>query len=174
VLQEAICYSTRNQLMNKSWILFQLRWFSSFFLPLRRLIIELLFFLLPPSSSFNLYLSFWVTVASWLVSLFSVHNNPDICGFPFQIEKTVFVVFFSGEQARTKILKICEAFGANCYPVPEDISKQRQITREVSVLQLGLCYFWTLKLWSFFHYDMWLVSTQDKIEIFISTVSGRV
>ncbi|TKY48490.1 V-type proton ATPase subunit a1 [Spatholobus suberectus] len=48
------------------------------------------------------------------------------------IEKTVFVVFFSGEQARTKILKICEAFGANCYPVPEDISKQRQISREVS------------------------------------------
>ncbi|XP_057451460.1 V-type proton ATPase subunit a1-like [Lotus japonicus] len=48
------------------------------------------------------------------------------------IEKTVFVVFFSGDQARTKILKICEAFGANCYPVPEDISKQRQITREVS------------------------------------------
>ncbi|XP_022729153.1 V-type proton ATPase subunit a1-like isoform X2 [Durio zibethinus] len=47
------------------------------------------------------------------------------------VEKTVFVVFFSGEQARTKILKICEAFGANSYPVPEDISKQRQITREV-------------------------------------------
>ncbi|KAF2321876.1 hypothetical protein GH714_003305 [Hevea brasiliensis] len=47
------------------------------------------------------------------------------------VEKTVFVVFFSGEQARTKILKICEAFGANCYPVPEDITKQRQITREV-------------------------------------------
>ncbi|KAI9077100.1 hypothetical protein K1719_040922 [Acacia pycnantha] len=49
-----------------------------------------------------------------------------------KIEKTVFVVFFSGEQARTKILKICESFGANCYPVPEDISKQRQISREVS------------------------------------------
>ncbi|CAI8592504.1 unnamed protein product [Vicia faba] len=48
------------------------------------------------------------------------------------IEKTVFVVFFSGEQARTKILKICEAFGANCYPVPEDISKHGQITREVT------------------------------------------
>lgn len=47
------------------------------------------------------------------------------------VEKTVFVVFFSGEQARMKILKICEAFGANCYPVPEEISKQRQITREV-------------------------------------------
>ncbi|XP_068338161.1 V-type proton ATPase subunit a1-like [Pyrus communis] len=48
------------------------------------------------------------------------------------VEKTVFVVFFSGMQAKTKILKICEAFGANCYPVPEDITKQRQITREVS------------------------------------------
>ncbi|XP_052200901.1 V-type proton ATPase subunit a1-like isoform X1 [Diospyros lotus] len=47
------------------------------------------------------------------------------------IEKIVFVVFFSGEQAKTKILKICEAFGANCYPVPEDITKQRQLTREV-------------------------------------------
>ncbi|KAM0999666.1 hypothetical protein EV2_006625 [Malus domestica] len=48
------------------------------------------------------------------------------------VEKTVFVVFFSGMQAKTKILKICEAFGANCYPVPEDLTKQRQITREVS------------------------------------------
>ncbi|XP_068502214.1 V-type proton ATPase subunit a1-like isoform X3 [Phaseolus vulgaris] len=47
------------------------------------------------------------------------------------VEKTVFVVFFSGEQARIKILKICDAFGANCYPIPEDKSKQRQITSEV-------------------------------------------
>ncbi|XP_058110088.1 V-type proton ATPase subunit a1 [Magnolia sinica] len=47
------------------------------------------------------------------------------------VEKTVFVVFFSGEQAKSKILKICEAFGANCYPVPEASDKQRQITREV-------------------------------------------
>ncbi|XP_043702553.1 V-type proton ATPase subunit a1-like isoform X1 [Telopea speciosissima] len=48
-----------------------------------------------------------------------------------KVEKSVFVVFFSGEQARTKILKICDAFGANCYPVSEDITKQRQITQEV-------------------------------------------
>ncbi|KAL8516107.1 hypothetical protein ACS0TY_014691 [Phlomoides rotata] len=47
------------------------------------------------------------------------------------VEKTVFMVFFSGEQARKKILKICEAFGANCYPVPEDAIKRRQITRDV-------------------------------------------
>lgn len=48
------------------------------------------------------------------------------------VEKMVFVVFFSGEQARTKIIKICEAFGASCYSVPEDVTKKRQITREVS------------------------------------------
>ncbi|KAK6788080.1 hypothetical protein RDI58_016605 [Solanum bulbocastanum] len=47
------------------------------------------------------------------------------------VEKIVFVVFFSGEQARRKILKICEAFSANCYPVPEDTTKRRQITQEV-------------------------------------------
>ncbi|KAJ3669145.1 hypothetical protein LUZ60_011095 [Juncus effusus] len=49
-----------------------------------------------------------------------------------ELEKTVFVVFFSGEQARAKILKICDAFGASCYPVPDDRTKQRQITREVT------------------------------------------
>jgi vacuolar-type H+-ATPase subunit I/STV1 len=47
------------------------------------------------------------------------------------VEKTIFVVFFSGEQAKGKILKICNAFGASCYPVPEDRAKQLQITREV-------------------------------------------
>ncbi|XP_042042171.1 V-type proton ATPase subunit a1-like [Salvia splendens] len=47
------------------------------------------------------------------------------------VENTVFMVFFSGEQARKKIHKICEAFGANCYPVPEDSIKRRQITRDV-------------------------------------------
>ncbi|XP_052185707.1 V-type proton ATPase subunit a1-like isoform X2 [Diospyros lotus] len=47
------------------------------------------------------------------------------------VEKMVFVVFFSGEQAKAKILKICEAYGANCYPIPEDITKQRQLAREV-------------------------------------------
>ncbi|KAG2601720.1 hypothetical protein PVAP13_5KG607000 [Panicum virgatum] len=49
-----------------------------------------------------------------------------------QVEKTVFVVFFSGEQAKAKILKICDSFGASCYPVPEEMIKQRQIFNEVS------------------------------------------
>jgi V-type H+-transporting ATPase subunit a len=49
-----------------------------------------------------------------------------------QVEKCVFVVFFAGERARTKILKICEAFGANRYPFPEDPAKQRQMMAEVT------------------------------------------
>ncbi|KAG2592735.1 hypothetical protein PVAP13_5NG576400 [Panicum virgatum] len=49
-----------------------------------------------------------------------------------EVEKTVFVVFFSGEQAKAKILKICDSFGASCYPVPEEMIKQRQIFNEVS------------------------------------------
>ncbi|KAG0578798.1 hypothetical protein KC19_4G050300 [Ceratodon purpureus] len=49
-----------------------------------------------------------------------------------QIEKVVFVVFFSGERARLKVTKICEAFGVNRYPFPEDAARQRQMKVEVS------------------------------------------
>ena len=48
------------------------------------------------------------------------------------VEKTVYVVFFAGERARAKILKICEGFGANRYPFPEDFSRQRQMNAEVT------------------------------------------
>lgn len=47
-------------------------------------------------------------------------------------EKNVFVVFYSGERAKNKILKICEAFGANRYPFTEDLGKQAQMVTEVS------------------------------------------
>ncbi|XP_042375134.1 V-type proton ATPase subunit a1-like isoform X2 [Zingiber officinale] len=50
-----------------------------------------------------------------------------------KVHKTVFVVFFSGEQAKSKILKICQAFGASCYPVPEENNKQKQLAHEVSL-----------------------------------------
>lgn len=45
-------------------------------------------------------------------------------------EKTVCVVFFAGERAREKIIKICEAFGVNRYPFPEDYTRQRQMYAE--------------------------------------------
>ena len=43
----------------------------------------------------------------------------------------MFVIFFAGEQARAKIMKICNAFGANKYPFPEEAQKQRQMRNEV-------------------------------------------
>ncbi|KAJ4716584.1 V-type proton ATPase subunit a [Melia azedarach] len=49
-----------------------------------------------------------------------------------KIEKNVFAVFYSGERAKNKILKICEAFGANRYPFTEDLEKQAQAITEVS------------------------------------------
>lgn len=49
-----------------------------------------------------------------------------------KVEKIVFVVFFSGERAKMKIMKICEAFGANRYPFPEDVGRQAQMIAEVS------------------------------------------
>jgi hypothetical protein len=48
-----------------------------------------------------------------------------------QVEKIVFVVFFSGSRARTKITKICEAFGANRYPFPEEPNRLWQMKSEV-------------------------------------------
>jgi len=48
-----------------------------------------------------------------------------------KMEKSVFMVFFAGENARAKILKICEAFGASRYPFPEEVSRQQQMHGEV-------------------------------------------
>ncbi|KAJ9674836.1 hypothetical protein PVL29_024018 [Vitis rotundifolia] len=49
-----------------------------------------------------------------------------------KIEKNVFVIFFSGERVKNKILKICDAFGANRYPFMDDLVKQYQMITEVS------------------------------------------
>lgn len=51
--------------------------------------------------------------------------------YDLQVEKNVFVVFYSGERAKNKILKICEAFGANRYSFPEDLGRQAQTITEV-------------------------------------------
>jgi hypothetical protein len=52
-------------------------------------------------------------------------------GISLQVEKTFFILLFAGDRARTKIMKICEAFGANLYPFPEEPNKQRQTKVEV-------------------------------------------
>ncbi|PIA55933.1 hypothetical protein AQUCO_00700328v1 [Aquilegia coerulea] len=49
-----------------------------------------------------------------------------------KVDKNVFVVFYSGERAKNKILKICDAFGANRYPFADDLGTQAQTVTEVS------------------------------------------
>uniref|UniRef100_A0A7S3QLW0 V-type proton ATPase subunit a n=1 Tax=Dunaliella tertiolecta TaxID=3047 RepID=A0A7S3QLW0_DUNTE len=49
-----------------------------------------------------------------------------------KLEKSVFVVFFAGERARSKITKICDAYGANRYPFPEEVARQRQMHSEIT------------------------------------------
>jgi V-type H+-transporting ATPase subunit a len=58
-----------------------------------------------------------------------------------QVSKNTFVVFYSGERAKAKILKICDAFRANRYPFPEDLSKQMHTIAEVSTLCSMLKFF---------------------------------
>jgi len=47
-------------------------------------------------------------------------------------EKAVYTVFYAGERAKSKIIKICDAFSANRYPFPEDLSRQHQMSSEVT------------------------------------------
>lgn len=54
-----------------------------------------------------------------------------------KVQKSVFIVFFAGERAKSKIVKICDAFSANKYPFPEDISKQSQMNAEVTIFELS-------------------------------------
>ncbi|GJY96051.1 V-type proton ATPase subunit A3 [Tanacetum coccineum] len=49
-----------------------------------------------------------------------------------KVEKNVFIIFHSGERAKSKVLKICDAFGANRYPFTDDIGRQHQIITEVT------------------------------------------
>nr|GEU49004.1 V-type proton ATPase subunit a3-like [Tanacetum cinerariifolium] len=47
-----------------------------------------------------------------------------------KVEKNVFIIFHSGERAKSKVLKICDAFVANRYPFTDDIGRQHQIITE--------------------------------------------
>lgn len=44
-----------------------------------------------------------------------------------QVNKTVFILFFQGEQLKSKVKKICEGFKATIYPCPETASERREM-----------------------------------------------
>jgi len=66
-----------------------------------------------------------------------------------QVEKTVFIVFFSGERSRQKIEKICDSYGASKYHLPEEKEECKKLLQTVKdkkedlqvVLQRTQCYF---------------------------------
>ncbi|OMO75275.1 Vacuolar proton ATPase [Corchorus olitorius] len=91
-----------------------------------------------------------------------------------KVEKNVFVVFYSGERARNKIMKICEAFGANRYPFTEDLGKQFQIITEVSgrleelktTIDIGLVHQSNLLQTIAYHFEQWSLMVKKEKSIF--------
>ncbi|XP_021889270.1 V-type proton ATPase subunit a3-like [Carica papaya] len=91
-----------------------------------------------------------------------------------KIEKNVFVVFYSGEKAKNKILKICEAFGANKYPFSEDFVRQAQMITEVSgrltelktTIDAGLLHWNKLLKNIADHYEQWSLLVRKEISVY--------
>ncbi|KAL9328916.1 hypothetical protein ACSQ67_003919 [Phaseolus vulgaris] len=89
-----------------------------------------------------------------------------------KVHKNVFVVFYSGESVKSKILKICDAFGANRYPFSDDLSKQLQTITEVSgrlaelktTIEAGLLHRSTLLQTIGYHYDQWSLQIHKVLE----------
>ncbi|CAG0914205.1 unnamed protein product [Notodromas monacha] len=48
-----------------------------------------------------------------------------------QVYKTVFIIFFQGEQLKTRVKKICEGFRATLYPCPDTPSDRREMAMGV-------------------------------------------
>ncbi|OIV97608.1 hypothetical protein TanjilG_12365 [Lupinus angustifolius] len=91
-----------------------------------------------------------------------------------KVDKNVFVVFYSGERVSSKILKICDAFGANRYPFSDDLSKQFHIITEVSgrlselktTIDVGLLHWSTLLQTIGYHYEQWSVLLKKEKSIY--------
>ncbi|XP_028803008.1 V-type proton ATPase subunit a3-like isoform X2 [Neltuma alba] len=80
-----------------------------------------------------------------------------------KVDKNAFLIFYSGERANSKILKICDAFGANRYPFTDDLGKQFQMITEVSgrlselktTIDVGLLHRSTILQTIGYHYETW-------------------
>ncbi len=44
-----------------------------------------------------------------------------------QVYKSVFIIFFQGDQLKTRVKKICEGFRATLYPCPETPAERREM-----------------------------------------------
>lgn len=48
-----------------------------------------------------------------------------------QVFKSVFIIFFQGDQLKTRVKKICEGFRATLYPCPEAPADRREMAMGV-------------------------------------------
>lgn len=56
------------------------------------------------------------------------------CNYLFQsdqVYKSVFIIFFQGDQLKTRVKKICEGFRATLYPCPEAPADRREMAMGV-------------------------------------------
>ncbi|KAL0017072.1 hypothetical protein SO802_004141 [Lithocarpus litseifolius] len=91
-----------------------------------------------------------------------------------KVEKNVFVIFYSGDRAKNKILKICDAFGANRYPFADDLGKQLQMITEVSgrlselktTIDAGLLHRNNLLQTIGYEYEQWNLQVKKEKSIF--------
>ncbi|XP_027356979.1 V-type proton ATPase subunit a3-like [Abrus precatorius] len=91
-----------------------------------------------------------------------------------KVHKNVFVVFYSGERVKNKILKICDAFGTNRYPFSDELSKQFQMITEVSgrlselrtTIDTGLLHWSTLLQTIGYHYEQWSLQLKKEKSIY--------
>ncbi|PAV72990.1 hypothetical protein WR25_23968 [Diploscapter pachys] len=52
--------------------------------------------------------------------------NDTVTGEP--VNKTVFIIFFQGDQLKIKVKKICEGFRATLYPCPDTPQERREMS----------------------------------------------
>lgn len=48
------------------------------------------------------------------------------------VHKTVFILFFQGDQLRGKVKKICDGFRATTYPCPEDPKERMEMNMQIA------------------------------------------
>lgn len=60
-----------------------------------------------------------------------LENLLNSCFQTDQVYKSVFVIFFQGDQLKTRVKKICEGFRATLYPCPEAPTDRREMAMGV-------------------------------------------
>uniref|UniRef100_A0A8R1HVP5 V-type proton ATPase subunit a n=1 Tax=Caenorhabditis japonica TaxID=281687 RepID=A0A8R1HVP5_CAEJA len=59
-----------------------------------------------------------------------IAEKTDVFSHNFE-DKSVFILFFSGEQLRAKVKKICDGFQAKCYTVPENPAERTKLLANI-------------------------------------------